>query len=127
MLRAAVDHALSRDVAAAELVLAAAGTPIGDRLLEALDLWTGQYVGPLAVDIDALLERDASLLGGLPRTYGDRFAAAVTAALRGEDGVADVDSLREVLLALVVGLKHRVADREEFRSRLRDGLGLLLR
>lgn len=135
LLQAAVEYALARDVERAESLLADQRTPLRARLLEALDQWTGQYVGPLAADVDGLLEHDASLLGDLPRVYSARFGAALARALHSAaDGNVrevvhtprDADMIRDVILALVAGLKRQAATREEFRQRLSDGLGLLL-
>lgn len=136
LLLAAVEHALARDVALAEGVLVDTHARLQARLLEAFDLWAGQYVGPLAADLDGLLEADASLLGDLPERYSTRFRTAVLRALQADEAArtpapapapADADEVCEVLLALVSGIKHRATDRNDFRDRLGRGLRLLLR
>lgn len=136
LLVAAVEHALAEDVAGAETALAASGRPMRDRLLAALDLWAGQYVGPLATDLDALLERDATLLGDLPQRWSARFGSAVAGALRAarEPEVEALvrlgggpEPVRDVILALVAGTKRQARDRQDFRLALDRGLALLLR
>jgi AcrR family transcriptional regulator len=134
LLRAAVEHALARDVAQAEALLGDGSTPLPFRLVAAFDLWAGQYVGPLAADIDRVLDEDAALLGDLPAQYSARFGAALLRALTLEGvpsglapGDTDAGAVRDVLLALVTGLKHRSTTRESFRERLTLAIGLLLR
>jgi AcrR family transcriptional regulator len=135
LLRSAVEHALARDLDRIEVVLADGRTPLRDRLLQAFDLWSGQYVGPLAADLDGLLERDAALLGDMPRRYSRRFGAALAGALQRsrDDGAAGVlqtarsaESVGELLLALNVGLKHRAGTPAEFHDRFEEALLLLL-
>ena len=136
LLRAAVEHALARDLERIEALLADGDLSLHDRLLQAFDLWSGQHVGPLVADLDGLLERDAALLGDIPQTYSRRFSAALTAALQrsrddgfpaGLQAARSAASMRELLLAISVGLKHRVATPAEFHDGLDEALRLILR
>jgi AcrR family transcriptional regulator len=133
LLRAAVEHALDRDAVACEAVLADRAAPLRDRLRDALEVWSGQYVGPLAADLDGLIERDGALLGDLPQRYSTRFRAALAEAVLAAAaagpvaGGASVESLLDVLLTISVGLKHRARDRQDFAERLDAALGIVLR
>lgn len=136
LLHAAVEHALARDVSRAEALLVDQQGPLIDRLLDALDLWAGQYIGHLATDLEGLLEQDVSLLGELPTVYAERFRNALTRGLR--QVVLDpqgnsllrtslsAEQVADVVLALTAGTKRQAATRDDFRERLGRGLELLL-
>ena len=127
LLRAAVEHALARDVARCEALLSDSALPLRERLQRAIDLWSGQYVGPLSTDLDGLLQSDAALLGDMPQRYSARFSAALTEALRPAPGHSDPESVRDLLLTVAVGLKHRAADAQDFSARLHEALEIILR
>lgn len=129
LFRAAATHALDGDVAAAERALADTGRPLGDRLVEAFDHWTGRYVGPLAKDVAVLLDSSPDLLGAMVTEYSARFAGLVTDALTaaapaGRAGVAN--DVAQTLLSTANGIKHQAATREEFVARMTTGVDLLL-
>lgn len=135
LLRAAVEQVLANDVAEAEVLLEDGRSPLGTRLLGAFDLWAGKYTGPLATDLDGLLEQDASLLGDLPANYRRRFRVAVERAIATATSPSgeprsfvslSVQEVTDVLLALAAGTKHQAADRHDFRTRYQRGLDLLL-
>jgi AcrR family transcriptional regulator len=129
LFRAAVTRSLDSGVTGAERALADTGRPLRDRLIEAIDQWTGRYVGPLANEIDALIADNPDLLGEVPAAYPLRFASLVTDALAaqvpaGRPNVAD--DVAQTILSLVAGLKHQAGTREEFLARVTIGVGLLL-
>jgi AcrR family transcriptional regulator len=111
LFRAAVVRALEADLAAAETALRATGTPTVASLLEAFDHWTGRYLGPLTHDLPAMLEENPAPLSGLVQDYPRRFAALV------EDALGNPD-LAQTLISAAIGIKHQVATREEFLTRL---------
>lgn len=136
LLLAAVEQALAGDVAQAEVLLDAERGPLRTRLLGAFDLWSGKYIGPLATDLDGLLQQDASLLGDLPAVFRGRFRAAVERAVSVAvsssaephlSGLHNAEQVTDVLLALAAGTKHQAASRDDFRTRYEHGLDLLLR
>ena len=129
LFRAAVTRALDGDVAAAERVLADTGRPLGDRLIEAFDHWTGRYVGPMASDVAIVIESNPELLGPVAAEYPARFARLVTDALTAAAPADRADVARDVaqtLLSTANGIKHQVSTREEFLARMTTGVGLLL-
>jgi AcrR family transcriptional regulator len=119
LFRAAVVQALDRDIAAAERALADAGRPLEDRLIEALDLWTGRYIGPMAREVSVLMETNPELLGPVITDYPKRFAEMVTAAVAAGD-------VARTLLSTSAGIKHDAATREEFVARITVAVDLLL-
>lgn len=129
LFRAAVTRSLDSGVTGAERALADTGRPLRDRLIEAIDQWTGRYVGPLANEVDALIAGNPDLLGDVPAVYPRRFASLVTDALcaqapAGHQNVAD--DVAQTILSLVAGIKHQSGTREEFLARVTIGVGLLL-
>ncbi|MBW4041203.1 MAG: TetR/AcrR family transcriptional regulator [Acidobacteria bacterium] len=133
LFRAAVEHALARDVARCEALLGDSSMALRERIEGAFDLWSGQYVGPLADDLEGLLQRDAALLEDIPQRYSARFASALTGALRSAPaGALSVDRVSEdwtldLLLSLATGLKHRATDPGDFSARMSRALAIVLR
>jgi AcrR family transcriptional regulator len=119
LFRAAVTQALDDDVEAARKALDDAGRPLRERLIEAFDLWTGRYIGPMAREVPALVETHPELLGGVVDEYPRRFTEMVVAAI-GSDDVA------RTLISAAIGIKHEVSTREEFLARLGVAVDLLL-
>lgn len=129
LFRAAVTQALDNDVAAAERTLAASERPLRDRLLEAFDLWTGRYIGPMATEVPALIETNPGLLSPMVTYYPKRFLDMITGALAadlppGRAGIAA--DVARTLLSTGAGIKHEVSTREEFVARMTVGVDLLL-
>jgi AcrR family transcriptional regulator len=120
LFQAAATHALDRDLAAAGRALADHDRPLRDRLVEAFDAWAGRYVGPMARDVTVLLDTHPDLLGPVVDSYPPRFAALVVAAVGTED-------VARTLISLSIGLKHEVATRAEFVTRMAVGVDLCLR
>jgi len=125
LFRAAVTRALDRDIAAAGQTLSDAGRPLRDRLIEAFDLWTGRYVGPIARDVAVLMETHPEVLGRIVVDYPERFAAMVTEAIAADTPARSGDVARTMLSA-VSGIKHDAATREEFLERVTVAVDLLL-
>jgi len=110
LFRAAVTHALDRDVAAAERTLVDTARPLRDRLIDACDQWTGRYVGPLARDVAVLIENNPDLLGPLVAAYPGRFATLVTDAIAAELAAERGGMTRDVartLLSMAYGDQTR--------------------
>lgn len=129
LFRAAVTQALNGDVSAAKRCLGDTELSLRDRLLQAFDLWTGRYVGPMAREIGALIDGNPDLLGSLVVDYPRMFAEMVTAALAAgahSRQSATVDDIAQTLLSLAHGIKHEVDTREEFLARMTVGIDLVL-
>jgi len=129
LFRAAVTRALEDDIAAAKRALDDTGRPLRDRLIEAFDLWTGRYIGPMAGDVALLMETNPALLGPVVVDCPERFAAlitdAVTAGLPRRGGDVARDTAR-TLLSTARGIKYEVGTREEFAQRMTVAVDLLL-
>jgi AcrR family transcriptional regulator len=129
LFRAAVTHALDADLDAAQQSLAATDRPLRDRLIEAFDLWTGRYIGPMAHEVAVLMETNPELLGPVVIDYPNRFLAMVTAAV-----AADLPSARagiaqdmaRTLRSAAGGIKHEVTTREEFLARMTIAVDLFM-
>jgi AcrR family transcriptional regulator len=128
LVRAAVIHALDGDIAAAERSLADADRPLGTRIIDAFDHWTGRYVGPMSKDFAALIESNPDLLGSVSTEYPKRFAKivtdALTAAMPAERGLAR--DVAQTLLSTAIGIKHDANDRQEFVTRMTVAVDLLV-
>ncbi|WP_328394399.1 TetR/AcrR family transcriptional regulator [Nocardia sp. NBC_00416] len=129
LFRAAVTHALDGDIEAAQRCLADDERPLRDRLIEALDLWTGRYIGPLAKEVALLIEANPELLGSVVTDYPERFLAMVTKAVAAElsSGSGSLaQDLARTLLSTAGGIKHEVTTRDEFVARMTVGVDLLM-
>ncbi|MEC3976810.1 TetR/AcrR family transcriptional regulator [Amycolatopsis sp. H20-H5] len=129
LFRAAVTHALDSDVDAAKRCLSDAGRPLRDRLIEAFDLWTGRYVGPMAKEVSGLIETSPELLGPLVLEYPRRFLEMVTAAIAADlppGRVGMAADMARTLVSTARGIKHEAAAREEFVARMTIGVDLFL-
>jgi AcrR family transcriptional regulator len=127
LFRAAVTHALDGDVDAAKHSLADTARPLRDRLIEAFDLWTGRYIGPMAKEVAVLMETNPELLGPVVTEYPKRFLEMVTDAIAadlpsGRAGAAQ--DMARTLLSTAGGVKHEVTTREEFVARMTIGVDL---
>ncbi|WP_026365627.1 TetR/AcrR family transcriptional regulator [Promicromonospora sukumoe] len=127
LFHATVEHALEDGVGAAAAALADDGAPLNDRLLEAFDHWSGRYVGPLAAEIDGLIEANPGLLGTMPAEYSSRFRSLVTTAVRearDQDARATPEDVARTLISTAIGIKHDAGTREEFRTRMSVAIDL---
>jgi AcrR family transcriptional regulator len=129
LFRESATRALDLDVAETERVLGS-DAPLRERLVAAFDVWAGRYVGPLR-DVEDLLRDDPALLGDAPATASARFSDAITAAFA--EAEADAESAiaanaadrARVLLDASVGIKHRVATRDEYRAEIATAVRVL--
>ncbi len=129
LFRAAAVQALDEDVAAAHRTLADARRPLRNRLIEAFDLWTGRYVGPMAREIAVVMETNPELLGPVVADYPRRFAALITGALTDgspSSALGTAEDVARTLMSTAGGIKHEVATREEFVARMTVAVDLLL-
>jgi AcrR family transcriptional regulator len=129
LFRAAATHALDNDLEAAQLSLADTQRPLRDRLIEALDSWTGRYIGPMAREVAILMETNPELLGSIVIDYPKRFAEMVTEAVAAElpprsAGLAE--DVARTLLSTAAGVKHEASTREEFVARITVGVDLFM-
>jgi AcrR family transcriptional regulator len=129
LFRAAVTHALDDDADAAKRSLADTRRPLRDRLIEAFDLWTGPYIGPMAKEVAILMETNPELLGPIVADYPKRFIEMLTDAVaaelppRSEGMAADV---ARTLLSTASGIKHEATTRDEFVARMTVGVDLFM-
>jgi AcrR family transcriptional regulator len=118
---AAVTQAIDDDVEAARRSLADPGRPLRARLIEAFDLWTGRYVGAVAQDVSLLIQTSPELLGPVVTDYPQRFLAMLTDAIAADLPVGRGDraeDLARTLMSTASGIKHEVATREQFGTRM---------
>ena len=126
LFRAAVTHALERDLVRVEHTLADPDRPLPERLLEAFDTWAGGYPGPLTRDVSTLMEDHPDLLGDVVETAPRRFAELVTRAVADGAGPASSD-VAQTMISTSIGIKHQVGSREDYRARMAVAVDLLLR
>jgi AcrR family transcriptional regulator len=129
LFRAAVTQALDDDLVAAQRTLADGGRPLGDRLIEAFDLWTGRYIGPMAKDVAILIETNPELLGPIVTAYPTRFAEMVTDAVAAglpSDRSAMAGDLAGTLLSTAIGIKQQASTRPEFVARMTIAVNIFL-
>jgi AcrR family transcriptional regulator len=126
LFRAAVIDALDDDLDTAGQVLADAGRPLRDRLIEAFDLWTGRYVGPLAAEVAVLIDTSPGLLGPIVAEYPRRFVTMVTDALAEARRDGRAEDLARTLHSTAAGIKHEVDTRAEFVARMTVAIDLFL-
>lgn len=125
LFQAAAERAIALDLAAAEHALTASGRTVNDRIVEAFDCWAGRYVGPLR-DTTALIDGNPSLLGPVALGGPARFEALITAALAETALATTSPPVARTLVSVSVGLKHQVADRDEYRARMLEAVRLLV-
>lgn len=126
LFRATVAHSLDDSITAARAALADPDRPLRDRLIDAFDHWSGRYVGPMAQEIDTLIDSNPDLLGTMPVEYPKRFLAIVTDAVAHDEratGISPTD-VASTLVSTATGIKHDVATRDEFRARMTIAIDL---
>ena len=127
LFRATVEHALDGSIQAAQRALSDLDVPLRDRLIEAFDHWSGRYVGPLAAEIDVLIDANPGLLGTMPVEYSRRFLATVTETLTAVEHrhtrTTPADVAR-TLISTAAGIKHDVSTRDEFQARMTIAIDL---
>lgn len=130
LFTAAVTQALDRSLAAASQVLADPGRPLGHRLLDAFDQWSGRYIGPMSHEVHSLADEYPDLLGPVVAEYPRRFAALLHTALAQSPGPADPPrsaAVAQTLISASIGIKQQVTTREAFLERLATAIDLLVR
>ncbi|MGW8328927.1 TetR/AcrR family transcriptional regulator [Streptomyces sp. NPDC055897] len=127
LFRAAVTHALERDIAAVEHVLAEAERPLQERLVEAFDHWAGRYIGPLTRDVAAVIEANPDLLGEIAETTPRRFEELITDAIAVASGQDAAPLVAQTMISTSIGLKHQAESREFYLDRLKVAVDLLMR
>ncbi|MEU6777162.1 TetR/AcrR family transcriptional regulator [Streptomyces sp. NPDC046759] len=127
LFRAAVTQALERDLTAVEHVLADPSRPLPERLVEALDQWTGRHIGPLTRDVAAVIEDNPDLLGEIAETTPRRFEELITEAIAVESGQDAAPLVAQTMISASIGLKHQAAPREFYLERLEVAIDLLVR
>jgi AcrR family transcriptional regulator len=120
---AAADHGIEQDLRDARQALQAPDRPLSDRVAAAFDCWAGRYVGPLR-DVSAVLDGNPGLLGPVARGGPEKFERMLVTALR-EAGGRDPGAVAQTLVSVSIGIKHQVADRDEYRARMATAVGLL--
>ena len=123
LFRAATERAIQLDLAAAERALDVPDRPLAERLVDAFDSWAGRYIGPLA-DVQSLVEDNPDLLGPAARSASDRFHRMLLDAL--VDDPAQSQAIAQTLVSVSIGIKHQVADRQEYLTRMRAAVALVL-
>jgi AcrR family transcriptional regulator len=129
LFTAAVTQALDRGLAAAEGVLADTTRPLGDRLLEAFDQWTGRYIGAMSREVNSMAEEYAALLGSVVAEYPRLFAVLLAAALAESPDPARAArsaAVAQTLVSASIGIKHEVTTREAFLERLAIAIDLIV-
>ncbi len=127
MFRAAVTQALERDLAAVEQRLTKTDRPLQERLLDAFDHWAGRYIGPLASDIETVINDNPDLLGAIVETAPRHFQHLVTASLSAGYDHELAARLAATIISTSIGIKHQVSTRGDYLERLEVALDLLLR
>lgn len=122
----AAERGIARDLAAAKSALALPATPLGERIVDAFECWSGRYVGPLQ-DSRALVDDNPALLGPIALGGPARFEALLAAALQESGLEQNADATVRTLISLSIGAKYQAVDREEYRVRMTDGVRLLVR
>jgi AcrR family transcriptional regulator len=126
LFRAAVERTLQRDIEAVAGALAATGRPLHNRLLAAFDQWAGRYVGPLAQDIMVVIEDNPELLGATVQTMPQRFEELILEAIAATGDKEAARRMSQTLISTSIGVKHQVAEREEFRDRMAVAIALVV-
>jgi len=129
LFTAAVTQALDRGLAAVAEVLADTTRPVSERLLDAFDLWTGRYIGPMSREVNSLAEEYPDLLGPITAEYPPRFAALLDAALAGSLDTARASqsaAVAQTLISTSIGIKHEVTSRDAFLERLAIAIDLIV-
>lgn len=115
LFRAAVEHALERDLAIIGRELADTDRPLEARLIAAFDRWGGPYIGPLTGE--GIADGDPALLGEVRDTAPRRFEELITAALA-DPADRQAVSRAQTLISASIGIKHQVTTRQDYLDRL---------
>jgi AcrR family transcriptional regulator len=134
LFRAAVLHALTRQMSAVTAVLSDASQPINTRLVAALDEWIGRQIGTLGVDATDLVETSGLLVNSLVPDYGRKFEQALADTISASPSLMKVYSasrlspihVAQTLHAAAVGFKEMSNSREAFLVSVSIAVQILL-
>jgi AcrR family transcriptional regulator len=126
LFRAAVTRSLERDLATVERVLTDLHRPLPERLRESFDQWAGRYIGPLTLDLTAVVEGNPELLGTIVHTAPRQFERLITEAIAVDAGREPAVRVAQTMISTSVGIKYQVASREAYLERLQVAIALLL-
>jgi AcrR family transcriptional regulator len=124
LFRAAVSHALERDLGIIATELADPSRPLAERLIAAFDRWGGPYVGPLTGE--GIADGDPSLLGEIRDAAPRRFEELVTTAIA-DTADPHAVSRAQTIISASIGIKHQVTTRQDYLARLAIATEVILR
>lgn len=130
LFAAAINRALELDLAAAAGALEDGSRPLGERLLEAFDTWSGRYLGAAGGELSAFAQAHRDVLGAIPAQASHRFHDLVTAAVVSAGPAQDnerSEAIASTLIAAATGLKHQATSPQTFHDDLATAIALLLR
>lgn len=130
LFAAAITRAIDTDLRTAARVLDDGDRPLGERLLEAFDVWTGRYLGAVGGELSAVAEAHRDVLGPAVPDASARFHALVTDAIVSAGAPQDratSQAIARTLISTAIGLKHQTSSRATFRQELDSSIALLLR
>ena len=125
LFRAAVSHALERDLEVIARELADAALPLKSRLIAAFDHWGGGYIGPLTIEVPGFTAEDPALLVDILDSAPRRFETLVTDAVAGSYA-GDAAQRAQTVISASIGIKHQVASREDYLAKLTIALDVIL-
>ena len=132
VFRTAVQHALRRSQLKVSQALAEPGASLENRLVEAFDAWTGQFVEAVGADVDDLVSACRTLLGPAVEQEKQAFSEKIAGALA-DSGLAahycraglSADDLAATLCATADGLKAALSTRRAFVHGIRIAIRAL--
>lgn len=126
VFRAAAEQSVARDLAAAAEALVDPTRPLPDRVLAALELWAGRYVGPVSREVPALIEAHPELLGPVATAAPAKFQRLLRTAVGEVADGARARAVTQTLVSASIGVKHQARSPADYRRRMRVTVGLLL-
>ena len=130
LFAAAIAAAIERDLTTAARALEDKARPLGERLLDAFDAWTGRYVGAVGGELSAVAETHRDVLDAAVLQAPNRFRVLIVDAVvnaRAEQDRATSEAIASTLISTALGLKHQTSSRGTFREGLSTAIALLLR
>lgn len=130
LFAAAMAAAIERDLTTAARALEDKARPLGERLLDAFDAWTGRYVGAVGGELSAVAETHRDVLDAAVLQAPNRFRVLIVDAVvnaRAEQDRATSEAIASTLISTALGLKHQTSSRGTFREELSTAIALLLR
>lgn len=127
LFRASVGRALDSDLADVDRRLRDTSHPLPQRLIAAFDRWAGTYIGPLAHEIEAVIDDNPDLLGKLTDTAPQRFEELITTAILNAEPDQPAAALAQTMISTSIGIKHQTTSRETYIEHMTIAINLLLR